>query len=99
MRYLEKDNLEEEIKEGLHLVDFYAEWCGPCRMLSPILEEIDEIDVIKVNVDEFENLAREYKVMSIPKLLYVKDGEILLEHTGFQSEEEIKETIKKLKEN
>ena len=97
MRYLENNNLNDEIKEGLHLVDFYADWCGPCRMLSPILEEITDIDVIKVNVDKFPSIASEYKIMSIPKLCYVKDGKVIFEQVGFQEEETIREKINELK--
>ena len=94
MIYLEKENLNELIKEGTHLIDFYADWCGPCTMLSPILEDMTDISVIKVNVDKFPNIANEYKVMSIPKLVYVKDGKVVTEQVGLQSEEDIRNTYK-----
>ena len=79
MKYLEtKDNFKDLIKEGNVLVDFYAEWCGPCRMLGPILEEVSnenkDITIIKVNVDNFEDLAREYGIMSIPTVILFKNG-------------------------
>lgn len=98
MIHLEKEDFKELIKEGIHLVDFYAEWCGPCKMMMPVLENIqDKIDIIKVNVDEHENLASEYRVMSIPTLIFFKDGEILNELVGFTPEEELLEIINNLK--
>ena len=97
MIHLEKENLNELIKEGTHLIDFYADWCGPCTMLSPILEDMTDISVIKVNVDKFPNIANEYKVMSIPKLVYVKDGKVLTEQVGLQSEEDIRNTYNNIK--
>ncbi len=98
MIHLEKEDFKELIKEGIHLVDFYAEWCGPCKMMMPVLENIqDKIDIIKVNVDEHENLASEYRVMSIPTLIFFKDGEILNELVGFTPEEELLEIINGLK--
>ena len=98
MIHLEKEDFKELIKEGIHLVDFYAEWCGPCKMMMPVLENIqDKIDIIKVNVDEHENLASEYRVMSIPTLIFFKDGKILNELVGFTPEEELLEIINNLK--
>jgi len=98
MKILENKNLENEIKNGIYLIDFYADWCGPCKMLSQVLENIKEIDIIKVNVDKFPSLASKYKVMSIPKLVYTKDGEVIFEQTGVQTEESINEVIDKLKQ-
>ena len=98
MIHLEKNNLNELVKEGIHLVDFFATWCGPCKMLSPILEQIDDqIDIIKVDIDEFEDLTNEYRIMSVPTLLFFKDGEILKEEVGFHSKEELEKIIKELK--
>ena len=78
----------EEIKNsgGVVLIDFYAPWCGPCRMLSPIIDEIanerPDLIVGKVNVDEEEALAREFGIVSIPTLIVLKDGEIKERVTG-----------------
>ena len=78
------------------LVDCYAEWCGPCKMMMPVLESIeDKIDIIKVNIDEHEDLAKEYRIMSIPTLVFFKDGEIQEELVGFRSKEELEEIIDK----
>ncbi len=96
MIHLEKENFDELIGDGFHLVDFYAEWCGPCKMLGPILEELENIDIIKVNVDEHEDLARKYGVMSIPTIIFFKDGEILEQEVGFKSKEELEEMINNL---
>ena len=87
----------ELVKEGYHLVDFYAEWCGPCKMMGPVLESIeDKIDIIKIDVDKFPDLAQEYRVMSIPDLMIFKDGEKILESVGFQSKEDLEEVISNL---
>lgn len=90
----EKENLKE--LKGLHLVDFYADWCGPCKMMEPILENLD-IDILKINVDEEEDLAKEYRVMSIPYMLLIKDGNIEKELIGFHSKDDLEAEINNLK--
>ena len=98
MIYLEKNNLDELIKEGTYLVDFYAEWCGPCKMLTPVLENLEaKINVVKVDIDKFEKLAFEYRIMSVPTLILFKDGEKRKELIGFRDEEELLEVINSLK--
>lgn len=83
---LTKDNFEQEVlkSEKPVLVDFYADWCGPCQMLSPIVDEVaeerDDIKVGKINVDEQMELAQKYGVMTIPTLLVIKNGEIANKH-------------------
>ena len=67
------ENFDEIIKNKI-LVDFYADWCGPCKMLGPVLENINEIEIIKVNVDNYNDLARKYGVMSIPCLILFDKG-------------------------
>lgn len=97
MIHLDKENFNDLIKEGNHLVDFYAEWCGPCRMLAPILEQLDDkINIIKIDVDKHEDLAREYGVMSIPTIIFFKDGVKKEELIGFRTKEELEEYIDKL---
>ena len=99
MIYPEKDDIEDLIKDGLHLVDFYATWCGPCKMLEPILEEIkDEISVIKVNTDKMPKTTFKYRIMSIPTLLFFKDGKQVNEIIGFHTKEEIMKEIEKINE-
>lgn len=80
--------------KGLYIIDFYADWCGPCKMLGKVLEQLEDINILKINVDENEELAKEYKVMSIPYLLIIKDGEVKKELLGFRSKEDLEEEIK-----
>jgi len=99
MKYLENtDNFKELIKKDKVLVDFYADWCGPCQMLSPVLEEIskkhNDLEIIKVNTDNFIELAQEYGIMSIPALKLFSKGEIVREQVGLMTKEELEEFIK-----
>ena len=86
-------------KEKKVIVDCYAEWCGPCRMLSPIIdelkEEVDSCEFYKLNVDEAENISREYGIMSIPTVLVFKDGKEINKSIGLKTKEELKELIEK----
>ncbi len=99
MKHLENEkDFNELIAKGTVLVDFYADWCGPCQMIGPILEEIakekEDITVIKVNVDNFENIAREYKVLSIPTLIVFKDGKLTKQEVGYIEKNRILELLK-----
>lgn len=82
-----------EVIKGRVLVDFYATWCGPCRMLSPVLEQIDAIEIVKVNVDEYPEIARKYGVMSIPCLILFDEGKEVKRNIGFLPLEKVKEFI------
>lgn len=98
MKIVNKAEFENEVKEGLVLVDFFANWCGPCKMLSPVLEDLSEelageAKILKVNVDEEEDLAREFRVMSIPHLILFKDGKPVKQTQGFQPKEALKRFI------
>ena len=96
VKHLENENLSDLVKEGITLVDFYAEWCGPCKMLAPILEEI-ECNVVKVDVDLHNELAVKNGVMSVPTVFIYKNGEIKDKFIGFRSKEEIEEILKNVK--
>lgn len=90
----------DEIKEGVVLVDFYADWCGPCKMVGPILDELsEEMDgkakIIKVNVDKNMDIAQKYLITNIPALLILKDGVEVERKIGFTPKADIKETIEK----
>jgi thioredoxin 1 len=94
----EFDNL---IGKGIVLVDFFAEWCGPCKIMSPILDSIsekynDSVLVLKVNVDNFPDLAKSYDVMSIPTLILFQDGEQMDLLTGVRTKAAISSIIDKL---
>lgn len=83
------------------LVDFYADWCGPCKMAAPILEELsedykDKLIVAKVNVDQNQNSAQQYDVMSIPTVILVKDGKEVGRQIGFAGKQGYEELIKKI---
>ena len=100
VKYLTKeDNYFDLVEKGILIVDFYADWCGPCQMLGSILEEIDYVDVLKVNTDEFPELATKFGIMSIPTICFYKDGLIMQKEIGYRTPEEIREIYKKISEN
>ena len=89
MIYLDKEeNFDDLIKEGIVLVDFYATWCGPCKMVGEVLEELEEhftgIKIIKIDVDEFENITKEHGIMSIPTLEVYHDGKLIKKEVGYK---------------
>ena len=91
------NEFEQETKEGLVVVDFYADWCGPCQMLAPVLEELEKetgIKIIKINVDDIPDLARAFRIMSIPTLLLFKDGKFSKKELGYMPIERLREFIK-----
>lgn len=94
---LENKNFDDEIKSGVVLVDFFANWCGPCKMLSPVIEglsnELNDVKFIKLNVDEHGELASRYQIMSIPALILFKDGKVVSKAVGFQPKDALKTWI------
>ena len=93
IKYLEND-FEKEIKTGTIFVDFYANWCGPCRMMGEILKDINEIDILKFDVDMFPQIAQQYGVISIPTLCLFKNGQIIKQNVGFLDKNSLIEFIK-----
>ncbi|MBR5404124.1 MAG: thioredoxin [Bacteroidales bacterium] len=100
MKVATNTNFNELLQdEKLVIVDFWATWCGPCRMLSPILDQVeeempDQITVVKVNVDDADEIAAQYRIMSIPTLLFVKNGEIVDKTVGAMPKPALLEKIK-----
>lgn len=94
------ENFNEEVLnyKGKVLIDFYANWCGPCKMMSPIIDEIakekaDIVKVGKINVDENQDLAMKYSVMSIPTIMIIKDGQVLKTFVGLRDKNEIIDSL------
>ncbi len=94
VKYLENESEFDELIKGRVLVDFYADWCGPCKRLMPILEDIKDIDILKVNVDSFGDLSRSFGIMSIPTLILFDGGKETKKSIGFKTKEEILDMIK-----
>ncbi len=95
---LNNDNFDESTKQGVVLIDFWAEWCAPCRALNPIMEELDSqmgntVTFAKVNVDEASELAGKFSVMSIPAIFILKDGETVNQFVGIQSKQVLADAL------
>ena len=91
---LSNENFNEEVlnSQKTTIVDFYADWCGPCKMMSPIIDEIakdENLKVGKVNVDESQGLAQKYDIMSIPTILIFKNGNLVNRFVGLRDKQEI----------
>jgi len=100
--FTDQDFETEVLKaEGLILVDFFAEWCGPCKMLAPIIDELSQsaegVKIGKVNVDESPETAKKYGVMSIPTMIFFKGGEVAEQMVGMKSKEDLEAKIAELK--
>ncbi len=96
--HLEKNNFKEIIESNkIVVVDFFANWCGPCKMLSPVIEDLSNemIDVtfLKVDVDNFNEIASEFQIMSIPAIIIFKDGKVVGKSVGFQPKDALKKLI------
>ncbi len=95
VKHINEEEFEQAINDNkLVLVDFYATWCPPCKMLGPILEELiteidEDVDIVKVNVDECEELSRKFNIMSVPTMILFKDGEQADKTIGLMPKEQI----------
>jgi thioredoxin len=97
--HLTKENFDETISSGTCLVDFWADWCGPCRMVAPVIDALaekyeGEVKVCKVNVDEEEELAVRFGIMTIPSILLFKDGKEVDKRIGVYPQEEFEQMLK-----
>ena len=102
IKHLSDNNFKQETeKSNLVVVDFFATWCGPCRILGPILEnvanEIQDVDIFKVDVDENEKTAREFGIMSIPTIVLLKDGKEIARNVGLMNYDNLLDFINKHK--
>ncbi|HLQ97261.1 MAG TPA: thioredoxin [Candidatus Dormibacteraeota bacterium] len=100
IKHATDETFDKETAEGLVLVDFWAPWCGPCKMIAPVLEEIDgelsdKVQIVKLDVDDNQETAGKFGVMSIPTLLLFKDGNVVDQIVGFQPKDALVELINK----
>jgi len=98
VKILDSNNFNEEIAKGTVVVDFYADWCGPCKMLGPIIEELasdyeGRASICKLNVDDNSEIAKQYGVMSIPTVIVFKDGEVKETVMGFKPKQALSSVI------
>lgn len=98
---LNNDNFDSVTGNGVSLVDFWAPWCGPCKMLNPVIEKlVDEFDgkanICKVNTDEESDLASKFGIRSVPTIIFIKNGEVVGQMVGVASEQVLKDKVNSL---
>ena len=96
-----KNEFEQIISNNeLVVIDFFATWCGPCKMLSPVIENVEglihDVKFIKVDIDQFNDLASQYKIQSVPTLVFLKNGQEVMKSIGYLDEDALIEKIKSL---
>lgn len=95
---LNESNFKESACQGLVLLDFYTNFCGPCKMLAPVLEKIENIKVFKIDASSNPNLTAEHNISSVPTLIYMRDGVVLEKTIGYMSQEQIQAKVNKFNE-
>lgn len=100
VKILNADSFDSQVNSGVTVIDFWAPWCGPCKMLAPVIEQISDeysgrLQICKVNVDDNQELAARYGIMSIPSVLVFKNGEVVDKMVGSRPKSQIKEMIDK----
>ncbi len=98
LRYLNDDNFQQEINSGVTLVDFYADWCGPCRMMEPIINDLadeleDKVKITKIDIESAQRTAASFQVTSIPTIIVFKDGVEVERLVGLKDKETLKRTL------
>ena len=102
MIYIDNEKeLNKLVEEGVTMVDFYANWCGPCKMLATVIDDLEEeatdVKFAKVNVDDAPELARKYKISAIPALFFFKDGKLVNSELGFKTLDDLKQLLEEVK--
>ena len=98
MKIIKSEEFEMETKKGTSVIDFFATWCGPCRMMAPIFESVGQkmsgkANFVKVDVDESEDLARKFGVMSIPTMVILKDGNLVAKRVGLMQADALEQWV------
>ena len=93
IKYLKDEDFNELVKTGTVLVDFYAEWCGPCKMMGEVLGTFENVNIVKVNTDEHNELALSFGIMSIPTLILFKDGKEVDKMIGMHDRTELENFV------
>ena len=96
IEYLSGQSLDEVLTDDLTIIDYFANWCGPCKLMGEVLENLEGIKIIKIDVDTHEEIAREHGIMSIPTVEIYKNKEMIHKFIGFKTKDKIEEILSNL---